>query len=82
MRAIAAECECCCDSLTFSRHVHLRQLLFVELIERQLDWTDGVEQVAVALQTIPGGDGRAFCTDELALLQLTHILADSYHKYD
>ena len=68
--------------MTFSRHVHLRQLLFVELIERQLDWTDGVEQVAVALQTIPGGDGRAFCTDELALLQLTHILADSYHKYD
>ncbi len=41
-----------------------------------MDWTDGVEQVAVALQTGPGGDRRALCTDELSLLQFTHILAD------
>ena len=42
-----------------------------------MDWTDGVEQVAVALQTIPGGDACALCTDELVIFQLTHILADS-----
>ena len=76
MRAVTVKREYRCDSLTLSRRIHLRQLLFVELVEGQLDWTDGVEQVAVALQTSPGGDGRALCTDEAALLQFTHILAD------
>ena len=54
--------------LTLSRHIHLRQLLLVELVEGQLDWADGVEQIAVALQTDPGGDGCVFCTNELPLL--------------
>ena len=76
MRTVTAERECLCDSLTFSCHIHLRHLLFVELIQRQLDRTDGVEQIAVALQTIPGGDACALRTDELSLLQFTHILAD------
>ena len=62
--------------MTFSRRVHLRQLLFVELIQSQLDRTDGVEQIAVALQASLGGDGCVLCTDELPLLQLAHILAD------
>ena len=65
------------DSISNQRHlIHLRHLLFVELIQRQLDRTDGVEQIAVALQTIPGGDACALRTDELSLLQFTHILAD------
>ena len=40
-----------CDPLTFRCHVYPRLLLFVELIQRQLNRTDGVEQIAVALQT-------------------------------
>ena len=62
--------------MTFSRRVHLRQLLVIELIQSQLDRTDGVEQIAVALQASLGGDGCVLCTDELPLLQLAHILAD------
>ena len=46
-----------CDSLTINCYIYLRQLLFVELIQRQLDRADGVEQVAVALQTSLGGGG-------------------------
>ena len=41
-----------------------------------MDGEDGVEQVAVALQTGLGGDGYALCTDELPLLQFVHILAN------
>ena len=63
MHAITAECECRCDSLALSCHIHLRQLLVVELVKGQLDRADGVEQVAVALQTIPGGDACALRTD-------------------
>ena len=44
---------------------------------RHGEWCECPEQSAVALQTVPGGDGRVLCTDELPLLQLTHILADS-----
>ena len=62
--------------MTFSRRVHLRQLLVIELIQSQLDRTDGVEQIAVALQASLGGDCRTLCTDEPPLLQFTHILAD------
>ena len=51
MRTVTAECESLCDSLTLNCHIHLRQLLVVELVEGQLDRTDGVEQIAVALQT-------------------------------
>ena len=69
MRTVTAKCECRCDSLTFSSHIYPRQLLFVELIERQLDRADGVEQIAVALQASLGGDGRVLCTDEPPLLQ-------------
>ncbi len=76
MRTITAECESLCDSLMLNCHIHLRQLLVVELVEGQLDRADGVEQIAVALQTSLGGDHRALYTDELPLLQLTHILAD------
>ena len=57
MRTIVAKCESVCDSLTLSRHIYLRQLLFVELVQRQLNRTDGVEQIAVALQASLGGDG-------------------------
>ena len=53
-----------CDSLTINCHIHLRQLLFIELVYGQLDWTDGVEQVAVALETSLGGDGGVLCADE------------------
>ena len=77
MRTISAKCECRCDPLMLSRHIHLCQLLFVESVEDQLDQAYGVEQVAVALQTVPGSDCRVLCTDELPLLQLTHILADA-----
>ena len=35
-----------------------------------------VEQIAVVLQISLGGDCRALCTNELPLLQFTHILAD------
>ena len=38
---------------------------------------DGVEQVAVALQASFGSDRCVLYTDELALLQLAHILEDS-----
>ena len=81
MRTVTAERECLCDSLTFSCHIHLRHLLFVELIQRQLDRTDGVEQIAVALQSVSRGDGRSLCTDELPLLQPAHILAGSVGAY-
>ena len=81
MHAITAECECRCDSLALSCHVHLRQLLVVELIQCQLDRTDGVEQIAVALQSVSRGDGRSLCTDELPLLQPAHILAGSVGAY-
>ena len=67
MEHVDAEREYLCGPLALSRRVHLRQLLFVELVERQLDWTDGAEQV----------DGCVLCTDELPLLQLAHLLADS-----
>ena len=46
------------------------------VIDSLLDRTDGVEQIAVALQAIPGGDCRVLCTDELSILQLAHILVD------
>ena len=49
--------------MTISHHIHPRQLLFVELIQRQLDRADGVEQIAVALQTSLGGDGGVLCAD-------------------
>ena len=81
MCAIATVCECFCDPLALSCHIHLRQLLVVELVKGQLDRADGVEQVAVALQTGLGGDGRALCTDELPLLQPAHILAGSVGAY-
>ena len=81
MHAITAECESLCDSLMLNCHIHLRQLLVVELVEGQLDRADGVEQIAVALQSVSRGDGRSLCTDELPLLQPAHILAGSVGAY-
>ena len=69
MLAITAKCKCLCDSLTLSHYIHLRQLLFIELVEGQLDGTDGVEQIAIALQTGLGGDGCALCTDLIFVSQ-------------
>ena len=65
-----------CDPLTINCRIYPRQLLFIELIERQPDRVDGVEQIAVALQASLGGDGCVLCTDELEIFQLAHILAD------
>ena len=75
MRAIAAECECCCDSLTFSRHINLRHLLLAEPVESQLDRM--VAQCTVALASVSGDNSGGLCADEVLLLQLQHIIADS-----
>ncbi len=48
------------DPPTLSCHIYLRQLLFVELIQRQLDRTDGVEQVTVAPQGASGQRWQVF----------------------
>ena len=77
VRTSAAKRKCLCDPLTLSCRVHLRQLLFVELVNHQLDRADGLEQIAAALQASLGGDGRVLCTDKLPFLQLTHAFADS-----
>lgn len=47
---ITAESEYLCDSMTLDFHIHLRQLLFVALTKLQLNQTDGVGQIVIALQ--------------------------------
>lgn len=68
MRTVTAERECLCDSLTFSCHIHLRHLLFVELIQRQLDRTDGVAQISVAFNSPGPQEELAFVGNLLHLI--------------
>lgn len=78
---ITAERESFCDTLRFAHRIHSLQLLLIELIKRQLDQTDGAEQIAVVLQALLSDDCCALCTDELPLLQRTYILAYSVQAH-
>ena len=64
-----------CDSLTLSHRIHLRQLLFVELIERSLDRADGVQQTAVVLKAGLGKDRGVLCADESFVSEGADVLA-------
>ncbi len=68
MCAITAMCESRCDSLTLSRHIYLCQLMFVELIQRQLDRADGVAQISVAFNSPGPQEELAFVGNLLHLI--------------
>lgn len=76
MPLITAECESLYDSLRFDCYIHLRQLLLIELIKRQPDRADGVEQIAATPRSILDDGCYVLCIDELPLLQFSRILAD------
>ena len=48
-------------------------------LQHLLEWTDGVEQVAVVLETGPGEDGGVLCVDEPFVSEGADVLA---HRVD
>ena len=56
--------------------VQLPYLPIKVLLERELNWSDGEEQIAVALASVLCRDHRRFCDEQTAFFERPNVFAD------